>query len=233
MSPGNRMIEVEPGVFRPVGKFGPLTNADGEVVARDGVNITWQNEANITWQNGVAIPWRNGVNIAWQMGVAEGGTQRPARIVIDLGPQDDPDGHIADLLVGGDLAAFLRLYARAGDFGGAASADEAYRLLAGFGHITALCNMHLDDLQLAARDQWRMGWGQIAEAVHSARSTVRDRIQAARKRCAEVGHWYDVGGFHRGSPEAARSAALAAWDRDAQEPSSNQPHRPELGIFPL
>lgn len=35
MSAGKR-IEVEPGVFRPAGALGPLTNADGEVIARNG-----------------------------------------------------------------------------------------------------------------------------------------------------------------------------------------------------
>jgi hypothetical protein len=30
------LIEVEPGVFRPRGALGPLTNADGEVIARSG-----------------------------------------------------------------------------------------------------------------------------------------------------------------------------------------------------
>jgi hypothetical protein len=30
------MVEVEPGIFRPRGAFGPLMTADGEVVARRG-----------------------------------------------------------------------------------------------------------------------------------------------------------------------------------------------------
>ena len=32
----SNMTEVEPGVFRPRGAFGPLRNADGEVIARGG-----------------------------------------------------------------------------------------------------------------------------------------------------------------------------------------------------
>jgi hypothetical protein len=31
-----KRIEVEPGVFRPAGALGPLTNAGGEVIARNG-----------------------------------------------------------------------------------------------------------------------------------------------------------------------------------------------------
>lgn len=31
-----KMIEVEPGVYRPAGALGPLTNAGGEVIARGG-----------------------------------------------------------------------------------------------------------------------------------------------------------------------------------------------------
>jgi hypothetical protein len=157
------------------------------------------------------------VNITWQI-TTEGGYPRPALIAIELDPEDDPDGRVADLLVRGHLAAFLRLYARHDDLGAADSAEEAYSLLTAFGAITAMCNSRLEAMQLAARDQWRMGWGRIAKAVVVARSTVKDRIQATRERYSEEGHWYDGGGFHTGSPEAARSATLAAWDRDGQEP---------------
>jgi hypothetical protein len=76
-------------------------------------------------------------------------------------------------------------------------------------------------MQLAARHQWRMGWGPIATAVGVARSTVKDRMQATRERYAWEGRWYDTGGLRTGSPEAARSATLTAWDRDGQEPYSD------------
>jgi hypothetical protein len=140
------------------------------------------------------------------------------QITVHLAAGDDPELYLEQLVEAGLLGHFLRAYARPGDLGAPDSAENAYRLLEAFAYITDKCNSRLEAMQLAARDQWRMGWGRIATAVHLARSTVKGRIQAARDRHAQQGIWYDADGINRGTPEAARSAGLPAWDRDGQEP---------------
>lgn len=169
------------------------------------------------------------MNITWQMDQGQGDTARPARIVIDLAPEDDPDGHLTGLLLRGRLAAFLRAYARPGDLGAPESASDAYDLLSAFGYVTNMCNSRLEAMQLAARDQWCMGWGTIAAAVELARSTVKGRIQATRERFAERGVWYDLTGVHRADPVTALEATSAAWDQDGREPyldAADPGHRP-------
>lgn len=147
---------------------------------------------------------------------------RLTQITVHLAPEDDPELYLGQLIDTGLLWHFLRAYARPRDLGAPGSAEDAYRLLEAFAYITDKCNSRLEAMQLAARDQWRMGWGRIATAVHLARSTVKGRIQAARDRYAQQGIWYDADGIHQGTPEAARSASLAAWDRDGREPLSRR-----------
>lgn len=49
-----KMIEVEPGIFRPAGALGPLTDETGEVIARaewphmsEGVDMTTNQKAHL------------------------------------------------------------------------------------------------------------------------------------------------------------------------------------------
>src|SRR5262249_7085947 len=118
-------------------------------------------------------------------------------ITITLSRQgDDPRSYIEILASQGLLAAFLRAYGRPDDLGGPASVDEARDLLTRFAYVVRRASDRLEDMQLAARDQWHMGWGAIATAVDLSRSTVKGQIQATRIHCAGKGSWYDATGRH-------------------------------------
>lgn len=139
-------------------------------------------------------------------------------ITITLDPEtDDPDGHIAGLILRGRLDAFLRAYARPGDLGAPADPGDAYALLTAFGFVTAMCTNRLEAMQVAARDQWLMGWGTIAAALESSRSTVKSRIQATRRRFVDSGVWYDPAGIHAEDPDTARQAVKRAFVADDEE----------------
>jgi hypothetical protein len=139
-------------------------------------------------------------------------------ITVTLDAHDDPASLIANLADSGRLAGFLRVYGRPGDLGGPSSQDEARELLEQLAAVTRRAEDRLEDAQLAARDQWGLGWGAIATAVDLSRSTVKGQIQASRSRCAGDGIWYDAGGRHEKTPAAAHEATGIAWDLDGREP---------------
>jgi hypothetical protein len=147
----------------------------------------------------------------------DGPEKRVTSITIEVGPGDDPDGHISGLISRGRLEAFLRAYARPHDLGAPEDKGEAYALLSGFAYVANMCTDRREAMQLAARDQWGMGWGTIAAAAERSRSTVKGQVQSARTRYAEVGDWWDAGGLHHGTPEQAAGAGLRARRQDGQE----------------
>jgi hypothetical protein len=157
------------------------------------------------------------MKLTWKFGT---GSPGPAQIIIDLAPEDDPDGLLAELGLSGQLEAFLRAYPRPGDLGKPADPDEALDLLAKFARVHDGSAGRLEEMMLAARDQWRHGWGAIATAAGLPRSTVKGRIVTARERRAQIGQWYDARGFHLASPERARRAAEEARHRDDGEPGT-------------
>jgi hypothetical protein len=132
-------------------------------------------------------------------GTADFETEKIAQIIIDLKPEDDPCDGITELLAKGWLEAFLRAYPRPDDLGKPADAAEALNLLTGVARLHNRCAERLDEMMLAARDQWGHGWGTIATAVNLPRSTVKGRIQVASERRTQT------------TQELAR-------DRDGQEP---------------
>jgi hypothetical protein len=69
-----------------------------------------------------------------------------------------------------------------------------------------LCNSRLEHLEVAARDQWNLGWGTIASAEDRPRSTIRERIRAARRRYADQGAWFTAQGLQLGTSEQAYAA---------------------------
>lgn len=140
-----------------------------------------------------------------------------SRIVIDLEPGDDPDQHIAGLLIRGRLEAFLRTYPKPVDLGSPANAADALELLSGLSFVTGMCQARLEAMQLAARDQWQLGWGSIASAVESSRTTVKRQILKARGELAAKGGWYDPAGFHLGSVHESASAFDGALQRDEDD----------------
>lgn len=131
---------------------------------------------------------------------------RVRTITITIDPEDDPDGHINGLVSRERLEAFLRAYARPGDYGAPEDAEDARLLLQRFAFVAAMCARRLEGMQLAARDQWGMGWGTIANARESSRSTVKYQITATREQYADQGAWYDAAGLHLGTPGDAVAA---------------------------
>ena len=147
----------------------------------------------------------------------DGQQMRVRTITITLDPEDDPDGHINGLVSRERLEAFLRAYARPGDYGAPGDAEDARLLLQRFAFVAAMCARRLEGMQLAARDQWGMGWGTIANARESSRSTVKYQITTAREHYAEQGAWYDEDGLHLGTAAGAMAALEAAARQDDGE----------------
>jgi hypothetical protein len=140
-------------------------------------------------------------------------------VTITLSRQDDDPRSCLDILAGqGLLQAFLRAYGRPDDLGGPDSMDEASDLLTRYAYVVRRAQDRLEDMQLAARDQWGLGWGAIARAVDLSRSTVKGQIQASRARYADNGLWYDAAGRHQATPRTAHEATGRAWDQDGKEP---------------
>jgi hypothetical protein len=145
--------------------------------------------------------------IEWELGheLADK-TRRPSKIEITLEPDDDPDGYIVGLLMQERLGDFLSCFANTRRFP-AADKLEAREVLMHFAYVASHCAGRLEMLQLAARYQFGLGWGTIANAVEGSRSTVRDQILAARERAADRGWWWDDGGLNHSDPATARTAA--------------------------
>jgi hypothetical protein len=149
----------------------------------------------------------------------DGGPERAvSSITITLAPGDDPLGMIGGIILRDRLEAFLRVYATPGDLGNPADAADAVRLLAAVSEVYAMTGTRLEAMQLAARDQWNMGWGSIATAMDRSRSTVKGQVQAIRRRYEDDGLWYDLDGLHCGDRLTAAEQTGRAWDADGREP---------------
>lgn len=158
------------------------------------------------------------MKISWTTKRDNPGTEsRVRQIVIDLNPADDPDGHLAGLLVRGRLEAFLRAYPQPGTHGSPASAGDAYDLLSRFAFVAEMCQARLEGMQLAARDQWGMSWRTIAAAVEGKTTTVKRQILKQRGETAALGYWYDVDGLHTGTVYQAADAFDGAVRQDDDE----------------
>lgn len=150
------------------------------------------------------------MDIKWNLGHdMPDGSRRTSSISITLEPEDDPDGYIVGLLMNDRLAAFLACFAHTSKFP-AEDALDAREVLMRFAYVHYHCRGRMEMLQLAARDQFGLGWGTIANAVEGSRSTVKGQILAARDRSAESGYFWDPAGLHHTDPATARTAALMA-----------------------
>lgn len=150
------------------------------------------------------------MDIKWKLGHdLPDGSRRTSSIEISLDADDDPDGYIVGLLQYGRLEAFLKCFPFLDRFPAEDKLD-AREMLMNFAYVANHCQGLLGTLQLAARDQFGLGWGAIASAVEGNRSTVRGQILAARDRAAERGYFWDPDGLHHTDPATARTTALMA-----------------------
>ncbi len=148
------------------------------------------------------------MDVQWKLGHdMPDGSRRTSEITITMEADEDPDGYIVGLLMNQRLGDFLKVFAQTGAFP-AEDELEALDVLMHFAYVAHHCQARLDMLQLAARDQFGLGWGTIATAVEGNRSTVRGQILAARNRAAESGYFWDQNGLHHTDPATARTAAL-------------------------
>jgi hypothetical protein len=102
-------------------------------------------------------------------------------VTVEIGPADDPDGVLADLVTGGGLEAFLRVYAGA-DVQDPEEDPGLAELLTRYGKVATRAEAKLDELMTTARESAGYSWRTIAAAVDMHQSTVRNRVRKTLDR---------------------------------------------------
>lgn len=144
------------------------------------------------------------MKVTWQDETMTGGKPGRKTITITVEPSDDPHGHINGLLLRERLEAFLVVFANASNYPADATAEDIRDLLLRFGYVANATGPRLDGLLLAARDQFGLGWGTIANALDRPRTTVKERIVKLRREHAAMGAYYDADGLHLGDTKRAQ-----------------------------
>lgn len=131
-------------------------------------------------------------------------------ITITVPKAEDPKGYIQDMLDKDRFRLLLEAIGRPLRFDWIADSTEMANLLIAMGWMEKKVGSRLGGLMLAARDQFGMGWGEIATCTETPRQTVKSRILRLRKSYADLGAVYTPDG---GYADIGPVAALAVIDR--------------------
>jgi len=151
------------------------------------------------------------------------GTIHGQRIVIEIEPEDDPQGNLSGLVWRGRLEAWLRRYGKPQQ--DPADADEAWDTLVRFAFAANMTEGRYDELLWTCRDTVGMSWGRMTLACDGLpKTTIRRRVAKIREQYANEHHmWRDRGGLHKGTAAEAAAHLAAAVGRDGAEATGPAP----------